>query len=149
MNPKSLAAEQTANPKTEMTLGEMKHFIANHFEEFVNRKNLGIADINFAPDFVDHGADIPPGTPAGPAGAKQYVGGAYKRFPDIQVKIEDMIAEDDKVVVRNHWTGTDATTNQKIEFRGIVIWRIAAGKIAERWAFLEKPHPPDIHPTGR
>lgn len=124
-----------------MTLAEMKQFIVNHFEEFVNRKNLEIADINFAPGFIDHGADVPPGTPPGPAGAKQYVGGAYKRFPDIHVMIEDMVAEGDKVVVRNHWTGTDATTGQKIEFRGIVIWRIAARKIVERWAFLEKPHP--------
>ena len=57
---------------TGMSLGEMKNFIRNHFEEFVNRKNLDIADVNFAADFVDHGADVPPGTPAGAAGAKQY-----------------------------------------------------------------------------
>jgi predicted ester cyclase len=130
-----------ANPKIGMTLEEMKKFIRNHFEEFVNRKNLEIADVNFAPDFLDHGADVPPGTPAGPAGAKQYVGGAYKRFPDIHVEIDDLIAEGDKVVVRNHWTGTDATTSQRIEFSGIVIWRIANRQIVERWAYLEKPHP--------
>jgi predicted SnoaL-like aldol condensation-catalyzing enzyme len=132
---------ETQNPKTGMTLSEMKSFIRNHFEEFVNKQNIGIADVNFAPEFVDHGADVPPGTPPGPAGAKQYVGGAYKRFPDIQVKIDDLIAEDDRVVVRNHWTGTDATTNQRIEFHGIVIWRIAGHKILERWAYLEPPHP--------
>ena len=132
---------ENKNPKTGMTHGEMKEFIRNHFEEFVNKQNLGIADVNFAPGFVDHGADVPPGTPPGPAGAKQYVGGAYKRFPDIHVAIEDLIAEDDKVVVRNHWTGTDAKSGQKIEFRGIVIWRIAGRQIQERWAYLETPHP--------
>jgi ketosteroid isomerase-like protein len=52
-----------------------------------------------------------------------------------------MIAEDDKVVVRNHWTATDSQTGKKLEFRGIVIWRIAARKIVERWAYLEAPHP--------
>jgi len=130
------------NAKTGMTQAEMKRFIRNHFEEFVNRKNLDIADINFAPDFVDHGADVPPGTLPGPAGAKQYVGGAYKRFPDIHVDIEDLIAEDDKVVVRNKWTGTDATTKKSIQFSGIVIWRIANHKIAERWAYLQAPHSP-------
>jgi predicted ester cyclase len=57
------------------------------------------------------------------------------------VQIEDMIAEDDKVVVRNHWTATDSQTGKKLEFRGIVIWRIAARQIAERWAYLEAPHP--------
>jgi predicted ester cyclase len=91
---------------------------------------------------MDHGADVPPGTPPGPAGAKQYVGGAYKRFPDIHVEIEDLIAEDDKVVVRNRWTGTDSTTSQKIEFSGIVIWRIAHRQLIERWAYLQPPHPP-------
>ena len=130
---------EAKNPKTGMGHEEMKAFIRNHFEEFVNRQNLGIADVNFAASFVDRGADVPPGTPPGPAGAKQYVGGAYKRFPDIHVEIEDMIAEGDKVVVRNHWTGTDAKSGERIEFYGIVIWRIAEGKIMERWAYLEAP----------
>jgi predicted ester cyclase len=122
-----------------MSLEQMKAFIRNHFEEFVNRKNLGIAEVNFAADFVDHGADVPPGTPAGPAGAKQYVGNALKRFPDMRVTIEDIIAEGDKVVVRNVWRASDAESGRKLAFGGIVIWRIAGGKIAERWAYLEKP----------
>ena len=126
-------AQDVVHPKTGMTYIEIKNFIRDHFEQFVNRQNLGIADINFAKDFVDHGADVPPGLPPGPAGAKQYVGGAYKRFPDIHVTIEDMIAEDDKVVVRNRWTGTDATTKQHMAFSGIVIWRIADRQIHERW----------------
>ncbi len=132
---------ETENSKTGMAHDEMKQFIRNHFEEFVNKQNLAIADVNFAADFVDHGADVPPGTAPGPAGAKQYVGGAYKRFPDIHVTIEDLVAENDKVVVRNHWTGTDAKSGLKIQFRGIVIWRIQDRKIAERWAYLETPHP--------
>jgi len=90
------------NPKTGMTHAEAREFIRNHFEEFVNRKNVQIGNVNFASDFVDHGADVPPGMPPGPAGAIQYVSGAIQRFPDLHVQIEDMIAEDDKVVVRNH-----------------------------------------------
>ena len=135
------AQEQEAkNPKTGMTHTEMKEFVRNHFEEFVNRKNLRIGDVNFAPGFVDHGADVPPGLPPGPAGAIQYVGAALKKVPDLQVTIEDLIAEDDKVVVRNHWTGTDTASNQRLEFSGIVIWRIANRRIVERWAYLESPH---------
>jgi len=37
----------------------------------------------------------------------------------------------DRVVVRNTWHGTDREPGQKIEFAGIVIWRIAQGKLAE------------------
>lgn len=131
---------EAINPKTGMTHAESRAFIRNHFEEFVNRKNVQIGTVNFAPNFVDHGADVPPGLPLGPSGAMQYVAGALKRFPDLHVVIEDMIAEDDKVVVRNHWTATDSQTGRKLEFRGIVIWRVAARKIVERWAYLETPH---------
>ena len=136
------AAERSEvkDPKTGMTHAEMKEFIRNHFEEFVNRKNLRIGEANFAPDLVDHGADVPPGLPPGPAGALQYVGAALKRVPDLRVSIEDLIAEDDKVVVRNHWTGTDAASKQRLEFSGIVIWRIANRRVVERWAYLESPH---------
>jgi predicted ester cyclase len=134
-------AKEDANLKTGMTHSKAREFIRNHFEEFVNRKNLEIGRANFAPDFVDHGADVPPGIPPGPDGAIQYVAGALKRFPDLHVTIEDMIAEDDRIVVRNHWTATDSQNGTRIEFRGIVIWRIAARQIVERWAYLEPPHP--------
>jgi predicted SnoaL-like aldol condensation-catalyzing enzyme len=117
-----------------MTHAEMKDFIRNHFEEFVNRKNVRIGEVNFAPSFVDHGADGPPGLPPGPAGAIQYVAAALKKRPDWHVSIEDLIAEDDKVVVRNHRTGTDAASQQRLEFSGIVIWRIANRQIVDRWA---------------
>jgi predicted SnoaL-like aldol condensation-catalyzing enzyme len=133
--------QEAVNPKTGMTHTEIREFVRNHFEEFVNRKNLDIGKVNFALEFVDHGADVPPGTPPGPEGAMQYVGGAYKKFPDLHVDILDLIAEDDRVVVRNHWTGTEAATGTKWEFSGIVIWRIAHRQLVERWAYLTPPRP--------
>ena len=81
---------EVKNPKTDMTHAEMKEFIRNHFEEFVKRKSLRIGELNFAPCFVDHGADVPAGLPPGPAGAIQYVGAALKKVPDLRVTIEDM-----------------------------------------------------------
>jgi len=132
---------EPVNPKTAMTHSEMAEFVRNHFEEFVNRKNLQIGTVNFAPEFVDHGADVPPGLPPGPEGAIAYVGGAYKKFPDIRVQILDLIAEDDKVVVHNHWTGTEAGSGKRFEFSGIVIWRVAHRQLVERWAYLTAPQP--------
>src|SRR5216684_4424781 len=116
----SAGASEVKHSKTGMTPGEMKEFIRNHFEEFVNRKNLRIGEENFAPGFVDRGADVPRGMSQGPAGTIQYVGAAFKKLPDLQVTIEDMIVEDDKVVVRDHWTGMDAPSKQRLEFSGIV-----------------------------
>ena len=123
----------------EFTPEEAKAFVRGHFEEFVNRKNIAIGEKNFAPDFVDHGSDVPPGLPPGPAGAMQYVGKALSRIPDLHVSIEDIITEGDKVVVRNVWTGTDTVKNRRIAFGGIVIWRIADRQLVERWAYLEPP----------
>lgn len=77
-----MPAEELTRPKNKMSAEEMKAFIRNHFEEFLNRQNLAIGDVNFAADFIDHGADVPPGTPPGPAGAEQYVGSALKKIPD-------------------------------------------------------------------
>jgi predicted ester cyclase len=67
------------------------------------------------------------------------VGGALKKFPDMRVEILDMVAEDDRVVVKNRWTGTEAATGKKYEFSGIVIWRIAHRQLVERWAYLTVP----------
>lgn len=124
---------------TGMSIEEMKSFILDHFEQFVNQKNVDIADVNFAPEFVDHGADVPPGLPPGPEGAKLYVGGALKKFPDMHVTVEDILAEGDKVVVRNVWRATNPASGHRLQFGGIVIWRIAHRQIVERWAFLESP----------
>ncbi|MDF5728401.1 MAG: ester cyclase [Rhizonema sp. PD38] len=114
-----------------------KTFIRNHFEEFVNRQNSAIAYQNFAPNFLDH--DEPYGEAIGAEPAKQMMEATYVKYPDIHVTIEDIIAEDDKVMVRNTWRATDSSTGKKIEFKGFVLWRLANGKIAERWATLTPP----------
>lgn len=124
-----------------MSLEDNKRFVRQHFEEFVNQKRLDVADRNFAPEYQEHGSDAAPGLPPGPAGPKQYLEAAFKRFPDIQVTIEDMVAEADKVVVRNTWRATDSTNGSRVEFSGIVIWRMDRGQLVERWAYLQAPHP--------
>jgi predicted SnoaL-like aldol condensation-catalyzing enzyme len=74
--------------------------------------------------------------PPGPHGAIDDVGGALKRFPDLHVNIEELIAEDGKVAVRN--PRTDSPEKRR-NFTG-VFWRIAHEKIVERWVFLEALH---------
>ena len=66
---------------------------------------------------------------------------AYKRWPDLSVKVEDILAEGDKVMVRNSCTATEAETGQRIEFHGFVLWRFAKKKIVERWATITPPAP--------
>lgn len=61
-------------------------------------------------------------------------------FPDSHYSVEDLIAENDRVVLRVTTRGTHrkefygiAPTNRKVEFTGIVIYRIQDGKIVECW----------------
>ena len=68
------------NPKTGMTHREAREFIRNQFEEFVNKKNVQVGNLNFAADFVDHGADVPPGAPPGPAGNAIHSGVIHPAF---------------------------------------------------------------------
>jgi predicted ester cyclase len=57
----------------------------------------------------------------------------------LHVTVEDILAEGDKVMVRNSWTATEADTGQKSEFHGFVLWRFANKKIVERWATITSP----------
>jgi predicted ester cyclase len=119
-----------------------KAFIIRHFEEFVNLKNSNIAFANFAEDFFDH--DELGGPAVGPQKAKDMMDRAYQLWPDLHVKILHIIAEKDLVMVRNQWTGTDARSGKKIEFHGFVLWRLAGGKIVERWATITSPTEPQF-----
>jgi predicted SnoaL-like aldol condensation-catalyzing enzyme len=104
-----------------MSIEENKQFVRNHFEQFVNKKDLSVADRNFAPNYQEHGSDAPSDDPPGPGGPKRYLAAAFKRFPDIHVTIEDIVAEGDKVVVRNTLRATDSQSKARIEFGGIVM----------------------------
>ena len=107
-----------------------------HFEEFVNRKNHDVVFETVAENFLDH--DGPGGRPADREGDRQMMIALHRQIPDLHVSIEDLIVEEDKVVCRNAWTGTDSSA-RRIEFKGIVIWRIADGKLVERWATVTPP----------
>jgi predicted ester cyclase len=90
-----------------MTPDAMKAYVSRHFEQFVNAKNVDIADETLAASFLDH--DGPEGKPIDRAGDKAMMRGMHARFPVLHVTIEDMIAEGDKVVCRNVWRATDGT----------------------------------------
>src|SRR5579885_2586900 len=114
----------------------MKQFVRDHFEDFVNRKNAAAIRKNMTSDFFDH--DGPEGKPTGIDGDEQMMLRMYKAMPDLHVTIEDILAENDKVVCRNVWRWTDGS-GKKMRFQGFVLWRFEGDKIAERWATVTSP----------
>ncbi len=117
-----------------LTLEQMKAFVRNHFNDFVNRKQSDAAQRNFSVDFLDH--DEPSGPVVGPNAAKEMMGKAYQRWPDLHVEIEEILAEGDRVMVRNKWPATERSSGRRIEFHGFVLWRFANQTIVEPWATL-------------
>jgi len=130
-----LIREQTL--PTKLTLDQMKKFVREHFEDFVNQRNAAVIRKNMTPDFYDH--DGPGGKPTGVDGDEQMMIAMYRSMPDLHLQIEDMIAESDKVMCRNVWRWTDPTSGQKMQFHGFVLWRFEGDKIAERWATVAPP----------
>jgi predicted ester cyclase len=122
---------------TNLTLDQMKQFVRDHFEDFVNKRNAAVIHKNMTADFYDH--DGPGGRPTGVAGDEQMMLAMHRSMPDLHLTIEDMIAEGDKVMCRNVWRFTDIASRKKMQFRGFVLWRFDGGKIAERWATVTPP----------
>ena len=122
---------------TSLTPQQMKEFVRNHFEDFVNRRKAAVIRTNMSPDFNDH--DGPGGKPTGVEGDEQMMVGMYKAMPGLRISIEDMIAEGDKVVCRNIWRWTDSASGKRLQFHGFVLWRFEGNKIAERWATVTPP----------
>jgi predicted ester cyclase len=122
---------------TELNLSEMKKRVADHFEDFVNRRNASVIHKNMSPDFLDH--DGPGGKPTGVDGDEKMMLKMYAMMPDLRITIEDLVAEGDKVVCRNIWRWSDRGSQKKMEFHGFVMWRFEGEKIAERWATVTQP----------
>ena len=123
-----------------MSVEESKNLIRRLYEE-VDKGNLSAMDEFFAPNLVDHNPPPIPGLVPGLKGIKQAFNMFLTAHADGAHTIEDMIAEGDKVVVRitGHGTHTgeflgSPPTGKQLTMTGIAIYRIAGGKIVERWA---------------
>jgi predicted ester cyclase len=115
-----------------------KRLVLDHFEDFVNRKDLAAIDRNMSVDFLDH--DGPGGRPIDRDGDRKMMAAMHLAIPDLRVEVRDVVGEGDRVVVRNFWSGTPKATGKRMEFHGFVMWRIADGKIVERWATVTPLH---------
>jgi predicted ester cyclase len=129
-----------------MTTLENKKLVLEHYESFVHKQDAAAIRKQLAADFRDH--EMPPETPPAPEAAIQYRAVLHAAFPDLRIKIEDIVAEGDRVAVRASWTDTYRgslptmpvpVTNRAIAFTGMVFWRIRDDKIVERWATIFRP----------
>jgi steroid delta-isomerase-like uncharacterized protein len=121
---------------------EKKELERRMYEEIYNKKNFNAYEQFYATDWVCHPS--PPGMPPGLDGMKQWHTLTNKAFPDMQVKLEDIVTEGDRVACR--WTATAThkgefmgtpATNKQVTITGIHIDRITGAKIAETWNYTD------------
>lgn len=120
-----------------MSLEANKVIFTRMINELFNDKNMASADELFAPD-----ATVPsiPDTPPGPEGARQIADMFLSAFPDLQVSIDYIVAEGDRVFGRMTERATHRgtffgipATQRPVEFTEMGIVRIENGKIVESW----------------
>jgi predicted ester cyclase len=111
------------------------------FQEFWRTGNGDVLDEVIAPEFVNH----TPGIPADLAGLKAAMPMFRAAFPDLRIEAEDVVAEGDKVTLRLVNRGTHQgdlmgipPTGRPIEVSEIHIYRVASGKIVERWGVWDQ-----------
>ena len=105
----------------------------------LNRGDVSAAEEVFAADCVIH-INGSPDPNLDVAGFKQMVAGLLAAFPGLRFTIEDQVAAENKVATR--WVaegtnsapfGTVPATGRRVRVDGLILDRVADGKVVERW----------------
>lgn len=122
-------------------MSEQNKEVVRRFFGAINRQDLDGLEEVIGSDFLWHGRSM--GEIQGADPFKQMVASFYAAFPDLNVELNELIAERDLVVARYTVTGTHegelsgvSGTGKRIRWEGQPIYRIDGGKVAEVW-FVE------------
>ena len=126
-----------------MSTEQNKAFVRQMVEEVFNQGNVSQIDAFMAHNFVEH-EELPPGIQRDGEGVKQLTTMLHSAFPDFKATIDDIVAEGDKVVIRQTWSGSHKgefmgipPTGRSVSFGVIDILRIADGKCVEHWGQMD------------
>lgn len=120
-----------------------KRVVRRAFEEVWNERKLEAIDEIFAPDFLFH-SPAEPEPIRGLEAYRRYVARIRGGFPDVRVRVEEMIAEGAFVAIRVSMEMTHTAPYQGIPPSGkhlratqLFLDRMADGKIAESWQEID------------
>ena len=117
---------------------ENKALFRQFINDCINKKNPAVIDRLIAADIVDH--NLMPGQEQGADGMKAMMTMFFAAFPDLSVKIDEIVAEGDLVVGRMTTSGTHKAdfmgipaTGKNVSFTEMHMVRIVNGKATEHW----------------
>lgn len=122
-----------------MSEDDNKAVVRRFYDEVMGQGDVAVLDQVMAEDFVDHGEALF-GSPRGRAVLRQGIAGTHAILADLNVHLEDMIADGDLVGVRgtmrckHHgaFLGV-APTDHELCWQGLAVFRVVDGRIVERW----------------
>jgi predicted ester cyclase len=122
-----------------MVENENKRLVEDVINRIFNGGQLSEAEQFVTEDFADLAA--PPGAPRGPQALDFLLRFLRGAFPDLQYRIDGLVAEGDEVSAAMTVTGTHlgpfrghAPTGRSFETHHIHVMRFRGGKICEHWA---------------
>jgi steroid delta-isomerase-like uncharacterized protein len=117
--------------------------VGRYIEECWNRSQLRLIEELVAEDFVDH-FPFDDGLPDGREGLIATIRLLRMAFSDLNFHIEDMVAEDDRVVVRYQMRGTHSgpfagqpPTLRQVMINGMAMYRVEEHQIVDQWCFFD------------
>ena len=126
-----------------MSADTNKHLVRRLVDEAQSQGNLAVVDELLADDFVDHTPF--PGVPPTRDGVKMLFGYLRTAFPDLNVRIDEQVADSEKVVTRKTFAGTHRGefmgapgTGRPVAWEVIDILTFREGKIAEHRVILDR-----------
>lgn len=119
-----------------------KKIARRFYDEVMNEGKLDVIDELVADDFIEH--EELPGVPPGKEGIKEWTRQFRNAFPDLKAEVEQIIAEDDRVVVLSVIRGTHKGdffghkgTGRKFDLPYADVVRIKNGKAVEHWGYAD------------
>jgi steroid delta-isomerase-like uncharacterized protein len=121
-----------------MSTGEHKELVRRYYEALWNRWDFALADELIAEQIAFRGSLGQ--TVKGREGFKAYMREVCRAFPDFHNRVEELVAEGDRVAARLTYTGTHAgallgiaPSGRRVSYAGVALFRIASAQIAEGW----------------
>jgi steroid delta-isomerase-like uncharacterized protein len=113
-----------------------KAIVRRYIDQVLNEQRHDLAEEFLADNIELHGSGLAPGLDV----VKQWLTMFAAAFPDGHQVIEDMVAEEDRVVARTTLNGTQQgemqgipATGKSVSISSITIFRMDNGKITEGW----------------
>jgi steroid delta-isomerase-like uncharacterized protein len=119
---------------------ENRALVRRLYEEVWNKRRLELLDELLSSSHALLGPNVS-GSEVGPQAYKRQVLALLKGFPDLQMTIEDIFGEDEKIVVEWTLSGTHdgkflgiPATHNKVSSDGVTIHHVANGKVIDSFA---------------